>query len=109
MSLNIPLISDSLQHNFDQLLHLRNLTTHYASEADKIVKAIMTELSKTLKGLTSDEIRQDDFDVFQYLTDKESLELSNIESIRSNLAGSWRYLEERKRALIEIAKEGAQQ
>lgn len=98
--MNIPVVADQLQSDLDKLLQLRN----QVAQVDKVIKTIATDLSGAIKDLHPDTVSKTDFGVLHYLTEKETTEFANIESVRLNLASSWRYLEERKRTLIETAR-----
>jgi len=49
------------------------------------------------------------FDIFRMLSQEEALELSNMEAIRGSLINSWRFIEGRKKQLIDQARTRADQ
>jgi hypothetical protein len=45
-----------------------------------------------------------DPDLFQYLTVQECMELANIEHTRQSIISAWKFVEDQKRAFIEMAE-----
>ena len=108
-SSSLPTIVGRLYHVIEDLTGIIEQLGNHVQEAEKSTLGAdpMSTHSQTEKPKVGPDGEL--YNVFRLLTPAESLEFTNLETIRGSLINSWRFLEGRKKQLIDQAKNRADQ